>query len=79
MRQRRNRVLKMNDDTPALLSWLAEKEMKAHINAAKHQGFTKGLEYSAEEKAVIKDKATLALVIPEPKEQIGVNVVVVKR
>lgn len=38
-------------DTHSLLSWLIDQELKAHNNAAKHHGFTKGLEYAAEEKA----------------------------
>ena len=42
------------DDIPALESWLRDKSLKAHNNAAKHHGFTKGLEYEAEEKAMNK-------------------------
>jgi hypothetical protein len=38
-------------DEHALLTRLMEWEMKEHIAAKKHHGFTKGLEHAAEEKA----------------------------
>jgi hypothetical protein len=42
------------DDIYSLESWLREKALEAHNNAAKHHGFTKGLEYEAEEKTLNK-------------------------
>ena len=47
-------VMKGTDDIPALESWLRDKALKAHNNAAKHHGFTKGLEYEEEEKTLNK-------------------------
>ena len=43
-----------SDDIPALESWLRDEALEAHNNAAKHHGFTKGLEYEAEEKTLNK-------------------------
>ena len=40
-----------NDDIDGLLAWAIDKELQAHINAVKHHGFTKGLEWGAREKA----------------------------
>lgn len=42
--------MKGNDDIHSLLQWCIGQELKAHINAVKHHGFTKGLEWEAEEK-----------------------------
>lgn len=39
-----------NDDIYSLLAWCIDQQLKAHLNAAKHHGFTKGLEYAAEER-----------------------------
>ena len=45
----------MNDQTPldehALITRLTEWEMKEHIAAVRHHGFTKGLEHAVEEKS----------------------------
>ena len=38
-------------DEHALIARLIEWEMKEHVAAKKHHGFTKGLEHAAEEKA----------------------------
>ena len=38
-------------DEHALITRLMEWEIKAHLNAVKHSGYTKGLEHAAEEKA----------------------------
>ena len=43
-----------SDDIHALESWLRDEALEAHNNAAKHHGFTKGLEYEAEEKTLNK-------------------------
>lgn len=41
----------MTDDMYSLLQTLIQWELEAHLNAAKHATFTKGLEFAAEERA----------------------------
>lgn len=44
-------MMKGNDGIHSLLAWCIDKELEAHINAVKHYGLTKGLEWEAREKA----------------------------
>ena len=49
------------DDIYSLESWLRDKALEAHNNAAKHNGFMKGLEYEAGRTSCSEGKGYLSL------------------